>query len=378
MLEYVQIFIEITKMPELLNQYQAVLIGGAIGDTIGMPVEGWHRDQIRRYVGVITEPINPVIVRDGTGNIVYIDETGRIPYVSPFLQKGQITDDTWLAIATARSIVESKKLDLDNLAKHSLNVFHQQVARQIDITPEGTSIAAFLHPNSEIPQAFGGTTIAAFEKLERGIPPTESGVMSRNPGNGPTIKVTPIGMYMHATDKYSEGLKFAELAGKMTHLDPRSVVSGVIQAHAVYSILSGANRNEFLDSAIDVCKKWEKSTKQGKKVTLLGRLKWISGNRDVDEESAYAELGVSWPVTRNYPFTLYMFQKYWDKPIEGLLKVVNAGGDCDSTAAMYGVLAGARHGMIFNESWVSMLEGKQELLELAGKIYNFKRKIKKL
>lgn len=354
-----------------LEKYQATLLGCAIGDTLGMPFEGWHRDQIKRHIGFIKEPLNPVVIRDSLGNVVHKDENGRIPYVSPYLLKGQITDDTWLTIATARSIVEYKGFNLDNIAKHSLSIFREQMSKQVDITPSGIPSAAFLHPESEIPQPFGGTTIAAFENLEKGLSPTESGVMSRNPGNGPAIKIAPVGMYMHATGRYQEGLKFAEEVGKMTHLDPRSIVSGVVQAHATYALLSGSDRNQFLNSSLEICKEWEKSKEQGKSVTLAERLQWVVENKDSDEEEAYQQLGAGWSVTRNYPFTIFMIQKYWDAPLEGLLRVANAGGDCDSTAAMFGVLAGAKNGMIFPESWINIVEDGQELTSLATQIYSF-------
>jgi ADP-ribosyl-[dinitrogen reductase] hydrolase len=350
------------------SQYQGTLLMGALGDTLGMPVEGWDRDQIRRHVGFIKEPIDPVIIRDVQGNIVHKDETGRIPYVSPYLNRYQITDDTWLTIGTARSIVEAKGLNLNNLAKHSISIYQEQMQRMRDITPSGTPIAAFLHPESEIPQPFGGSTIAAFENLQNGMSPTESGVLSRNPGNAPTIKMAPVGMYMHATGKYEEGLQFAEQVGRMTHLDPRSIVSGIMQAHGIYALLHGASRDEFLNSTLEVCKQWEKSKDQGKKVTVEERFQWVVDNKDVDEETAYQTIGIGWPVTKNYPFTLFMFQKYWDNAQIGLLKTVNFGGDCDSTGAIYGNLAGAKNGMFLPNNWTNQVERSDELKNLAKDI----------
>lgn len=362
-----------TEGKELLRErFQATLLGGAIGDALGMPVEGWDREQIRRHVGVITEPVDPIIIKDDVGNVVHRDETGRIPYVSPYAQKGEWTDDTWLSVATARSIVSVGGLDLTDQAAQSLAIYDEQLKKQTERTPQGIPIAAFLHPDSEVPQPFGGTTVAAFENLKKGIPPTESGVMSRNPGNAPAIKIAPVGMYMHATGKYDEGLQFAEDLGKMTHLDPRSIASGVVQAHAIYALLDTVSRTGFMDSVIDVCSAWEKSKEQGKKVTLLDRLQWVGQNRDVHEETAYQKIGIGWPVTKNYPFTLFMFQKYWDDPEEGLLRTVNYGGDCDSTAAIFGALAGAKNGIFFPENWTTSLENPGELITLADSIYNLR------
>jgi ADP-ribosylglycohydrolase len=91
--------------------------------------------------------------------------------------------------------------------------------------------------NDKTTASFGSTTLAAFERLKQGISPLASGVAGRIPGNGPVLKMAPVGLYMQATGQYEEGLRFAERAGKMTHLDPRSVASGIVQAHAIFALL---------------------------------------------------------------------------------------------------------------------------------------------
>jgi ADP-ribosylglycohydrolase len=54
---------------------------------------------------------------------------------------------------------------------------------------------------------------------------------------------------------------------------------------------------------------------------------------------------------------------------------VNAGGDCDSTAALYGAWCGATHGLIFPQSWIEVLENTQELKALANALYGLGRTI---
>lgn len=340
------------------GHFLATLLGGALGDTLGMPVEGWKREQIQRHVGSIEEPIDPVIVHDTAGQVVSHDEDGLLLSVSPHLKKGHWTDDTHLAVATARAIVEARRLDLDALARHSLALY--EACRQ--------------HTNNNhTPASFGRTTLAAFEQLKQGISPLASGVAGRTPGNAPALKMAPVGLYMQATGQYEEGLRFAEQAGKMTHLDPRSVASGIVQAHAIFVLLNGTTRRAFLASLIEVCQHWETSVQQRKKITLAERLQWVAEHGNTDLETAYQVLGPGWPVTRNYPFALFLFQHYWDDPITGLLATVNAGGDCDSTAALYGAWCGAAHGLIFPQVWLDVLENAQELQVLADALYQFER-----
>jgi ADP-ribosylglycohydrolase len=43
------------KVQKLLDQVYGCLIGGAIGDALGAPVENWHYADIRRKHGKVTE-----------------------------------------------------------------------------------------------------------------------------------------------------------------------------------------------------------------------------------------------------------------------------------------------------------------------------------
>ncbi len=271
------------------------------------------------------------------------------------LQRGDWTDDTLLAATTARAIVKAGGLDINTLAKESALLY--QTIKHLSGPLSASSV-------------FGFTTKDAFENLLRGVPPEASASPgnSKSPGNAPALKMAPVGLYMYATGKYKEGIEFAEAAGQMTHVDPRSVASGVVQAHAIYTLLHGITKDAFLQSVVNVCQTVEHS--QDKTVTLLDRLRWVLENKNIDEEDAYKELGPGWAVTRNYPFALWMFQKYWDNPIEGLVRLVNYGGDSDSTAAIYGALAGAR-GIEFPKNWVDTLRDKEELNLLASEVASF-------
>lgn len=345
-----------TEKETLKDKYRAVILGGVIGDTLGMPIEGWTREQIQKYVGSVTKPVDPILVKDINGNTLYKDEHGPILYISSNYKKGQWTDDTALALATARSIVDSSGLNLENHVQHCLKVYEER--------------NALMHVGTV--GNFGDTTKRAFENLKQGISPQESGIMAKYPGNAPALKISPVGLYMHRTGRYDEGLNFAYAAGIMTHKDWRSITSGIVQAHAIYALLYGVSRDIFLESIVEVSDKWERSKEQGKKVLLSDRLAWILANKDVDEETAYKELGSSFVVTKSYPFTIFMFQKYWDNSLEGLLKTVNYGGDADSNGAIYGALAGAKDGMIFPANWIQLLEAKEELTYLADKISSLK------
>ena len=99
------------------ERYRATLIGCALGDSLGMAVEGWKKEQIQKYVGKITDLMDPVVIRNSDGTLQTQDEFGKLKSWTKNLKKGEYTDDTLLTLAIAESIVDKGGLDLLDLTK---------------------------------------------------------------------------------------------------------------------------------------------------------------------------------------------------------------------------------------------------------------------
>jgi ADP-ribosylglycohydrolase len=353
------------------EQFIATLVGCAVGDALGMPVEGWPKARIKKHVGRITEMIDPVILRDNDGNKITEDEFGKLRYWTEVFEKGEYTDDTILTLAIAESIIERGLPDIHHITRKQLEIYQEYSAGRGKC-------------------GFGGTTKAAFENVLQGVPPLKSGVIG-GPGTGPAMKMAPIGMWMalqpaneldgpgpYDAGRGVAGAYLAKLVGRSTHLDPRSIVCGVLQALAIdYLLKRGvtlSSRELFIEFLYDIARVWEEPLtpiyKWHHKGTIHERLRWINQNLDATLEEAHTHLGSSSATYQAYPFTLWMFQKYFDDPVAGLEEIVNCGGDCDTTGAMFGALAGARHGMIFPEKWTSQIEDLDEIVGVGKKFYN--------
>ena len=347
------------KEQQIKDRYIATFLGCAIGDSLGMPIEGWKKEQIERYVGRITTFIDPVIITDKKTGIRFLkDEYGPLKCYTEDLKAGEFTDDTILTIALAKSIIESNGFHLNNAAQHQLLAYEAQ--RQSDGSLKG---------------GFGRTTHEGIANLKRGLSPLESGVIG-GPGNAPAMKMSPLGLYIHATGKYEEGVHFAEQVSSITHLDPRSIAGGIVQAHAIYSVLQGISRKDFVNSLVDVCKQYEKPVTTEfplhESGSVLSRLEWIQQNYDATPDIAHNHLRSSSEGFSSHPFALFMVQKYWDDPITGLIETVNYGGDCDTTGAMYGAICGAKNGLIFPNHLVNGLLEKDKLISLGEKMYGLR------
>jgi len=93
-------------MPDLKEKIVGSLVGCAVGDALGMPVEGWPKARIQKYCGRITDMLAPIVIRDAQGNKLTEDEFGKIHHWTEIFEKGDFTDDTILTLAIAKSIIE--------------------------------------------------------------------------------------------------------------------------------------------------------------------------------------------------------------------------------------------------------------------------------
>ena len=338
------------------DQYIGTLLGCAIGDSLGMPVETWKPEQIRKYHGRIERLVAPIPPTDKDGKVVSKDEYGKIRPIRDF-KKGEYTDDTILTLALAESIIEMKGLDLNHIAKTQLEAF--QARRQNG--------------------GFGWTTKTAFEKLEQSESPLTTG-LHEGIGNAPPMKMSPIGLYMDSTGDVDGGIEYARRISEMSHLDPRAVAAGILQARMIYELLqdnyTSQYSDKFMEKIMNQVKEHElKLTSKNSFIEegrLQDKLQWINSHKYAPDAEAYEILGNSSKSLESYPFTIFMFQKYWNEPITGLLETINYGGDCDTTGAMFGALAGAKHGMFFSKDWIRDLKDSDTIIEVADKFYNTK------
>jgi poly(ADP-ribose) glycohydrolase ARH3 len=349
---------ETLGMTSLKEKYIATMIGEGCGDELGMVVEGWKREQIIKYVGKITAPIAPILVKDKEGKLIEEDEFGKLKHWAKDSEKGDVSDDTILTLAIAESIGERKGLDLEHITQKQIQAY--QSCKQ---------------PDGSLRGGFGGSTITAFERIISGVPILEAG-SEPGLGTGPCMKMPSLGLYIDASGYLFEVIDMARKIGLSTHKDERAITAGMAQASAIYALLKGGlNRNMFLDAIWLMSKFYERPFNpkfSPEKGTLTDRLKWVKENKDVNDEKAHEYLKSSSNVLDSYPFTIFMFQKYFDDPINGLIETVNWGGDCDTTGAMFGALAGARHGMVFPKEWVDVLKYKDKLQKAAEGIYAIK------
>ena len=254
------------------------------------------------------------------------------------LKLGGWTDDTQLKIAIMESILSENGINMESMAEGHV--------RMLDLGPRG----------------WGGSTRDSVMRLKAGVPWDKAGYHDepeKGGGNGIPMKTGVIGAYYaakfgdHLTSTGSwylpTGLSVYTLIANsvrdiaiMTHLDSRPIIAGIVQAILVAW--------GVLDHPLD----WERMMRMIRKLedffpndgdTLSSRLIHIDLDRDLEYHAHIFRTGCY--VLESYSFTIAAYLLYRDMKgtpddiPEWIHQVVNCGGDCDSTAAMFGELAGA-------------------------------------
>ena len=189
------------SVPSLEDRFQGCFLGLAIGDALGYPTEFLSLPQIQQRYG-------PGGIQDLTGN--------------PALH----SDDTQTSLAVARSLVHAGQDGVENWMEALVREF----------------VAWLRSPEND--RAPGNTTIKGCQRLESGVPWTDSGLLESK-SCGAIMRVAPIGLYYHSDP--SELRLAAWASSLVTHAHPTALVSAEVTAFCVSWAVAGLAPSEYWD-----------------------------------------------------------------------------------------------------------------------------------
>jgi ADP-ribosyl-[dinitrogen reductase] hydrolase len=335
-------------MPQVtrIDRVRGCLLGLAIGDALGAPLEGLSAQQIRVHYGQVVDYV------DGARAWKKKPYRWRMP--------GLYSDDTQQALALCDVLLEQRRVDPDRLAE-----LYVELA-----TPKGAYVGAH--------RGVGRSFRQVLADLERGVSPRLTGQVSA--GIGAAMRIAPVALYFNGDpDGMFDSVMVASL---MTHRDIRSLAGAMAVAHAVRRLAAGALRNPsiLLRLAADVAREEERiadryadlvSSLDLHRRSLSRSIAHVESLLDLPRERALAALveeanhhGAE-PACRRatmgfppacIPTCLYLLMTT-DSLEEALIEVVNLGGDADTTGAILGALAGAYYGVAaIPDRWLDGLQ----------------------
>ena len=349
-------------MPQL-NRHDRVLgslLGLAVGDALGAPLEGLTAQQILAHYGQVDDYV------DGSRAWKKKPYRWRMP--------GLYSDDTQQALALADVLLECGKVDPGRLAAIYVGMAN----------PKGGYVGAH--------RGVGRSFRQVLNLLENGAPPCQTGQLSA--GVGAAMRIAPVAIYYDADD--DAGLFEAVMAASlMTHRDVRSLAGASAVAHAVRRLLDGEARGASLlfRLAGDVARDERGVTDRCPDVTSALRHRGA-----MSKAVAHAESVLDLPRGRAFAALVEEANRHGAEPAckrptmgfppaciptclylllttdsfeEAIVEVVNLGGDADTAGAILGAMAGAHYGVdAIPERWLSRLVNREAIEARAQALAN--------
>jgi ADP-ribosyl-[dinitrogen reductase] hydrolase len=288
-----------------------VLLGLACGDALGRPVEFKSNEWINQEYGTVTEMLS-----NGT-------------YGKP---AGTVTDDTEMALCIARSLVENDAFQPRDIANR------------------------FVEWYKNGPFDIGNLTRDVLQQLSQGRPWDEAGYEiwktlseGRNAGNGSVMRCAPYAVAF--ADKPKILKKVSQQSSSITHADPRCTYGCAVLNLTLSGLLH--DEKKPLTSALD-------SVRENAPAELLDALDPIAVGRKPDSLQSTGFVIHSLQTALYYGLSA-------ETPEDGIVSVVNMGGDTDTIGAITGAVVGARFGKDeIPNRWLTELESYSELNSLGS------------
>lgn len=261
---------------------------------------------------------------DALGTAVEFRAPGSFPPVTgmtgggPFgLQPGQWTDDTSMALCLAESLITCGGFDAGDQMRR-----YQRWRREGYLSSTGTCFD------------IGNTVAAALDRFARTADPYAGSADAHSAGNGSLMRLAPVPLFF-AADPASAIARCAESSrtthGALTCLDACRYFGGLL-----VGAVQGRPKAELLAPAFSpVPGLWEQEPLCPEIAQVaLGSFR----------EKAPPQIVGTGYVVRSLEAALWAFDQGATYE-EGALLAVNLGQDADTTAAIYGQLAGACYGV---------------------------------
>jgi len=323
----------------LKDKILGAFYGVAIGDAMGMPTTFLSREEIRGKFGVVKDFLEAPM--EGS---VHSD-----------LVRGEYTDDTELTFMLADSIISSRGIDPEDVAKRLV-----KWADDNDIL------------NTTL---IGPSTRSAIKDLKSGISYRVTGMNGTT--NGCAMKISPVGII----DAFSGDEKTVNdviNACMCTHHTALAVSGASAICFAVRSAVSGENNIDTIYKAS------LRGADLGAKVMGNPHLSISQRIREAvdiaksspDSDSFLDELyrfikKPQWALTEDaVPAAISIFVKSRGNFRDAILLACNLGADSDTIGAMTGGIAGSYSGIKdIPKDWIKTIDSssKRDIRELGGK-----------
>ncbi|MGM9853543.1 MAG: ADP-ribosylglycohydrolase family protein [Muribaculaceae bacterium] len=306
------------------------LVGGAIGDALGYPVE---------FVNSFEE----IKAEYGEDGITAYDTS--YPWLDEKFDKALFSDDTQMTLYTAEGLLEAErsgKAIVPMICNAYLAWFGHQVGKNVKVSYD-SELSKIDELNQQ--RAPGTTCLSALRSVYNGKDP-----MNSSKGCGGVMRVAPVGLYgaSHGCP-LEETAKLAGEVAELTHLHPLSTYSSAALAVIVQLCVSADGSIDkvafkgIVEKSLDVVSGvyGTESPVMEDFQKIIRKALRLEDNPLRDWEIIENGLGGGWVAEETLAIAVFSVIRHIDDFNACMICAVNHGGDSDSTGAVAGNIIGA-------------------------------------
>lgn len=309
-----------TMNREILDRYQGCLLGGAVGDALGYPVEFLREASIWSMYG--------------SKGIQTLEQAG---------DPARISDDTQMSLFAVNVILyaaEQKKPMNESLwlAYREWLGTQGNTGRMDD--PSAPKMKLYCEPRLHAVRAPGTTCLSAIRTSANGG--TVQQPVNNSKGCGTVMRAAPFGLAAPIVDSQENGLIVAdELAvcdAALTHGHELAWISSGLLAQIVYYVVHRCpDRKDRLEAVLPHLNFRGNTAARD----LLERAVTLANDPSVSDLDGIHSLGEGWVAEEALAIAVFCAVRYQNDFSAAIRAAVNHNGDSDSTGAICGNILGA-------------------------------------
>ena len=347
-------------MNTLQDRIRGSLIGGAIGDALGYPVE---------FIYSFEE----IQARYGEKGITRLDTYQHWLGEEEQTGKAVVSDDTQMTLYTANGLLNAMTQNIP-LKQGICRAYVEWYLTQIGEN-SGKYHDCWI---SDVPalnacRAPGNTCMSSLDTIYRGKEPQND-----SKGCGGVMRIAPIPLYgvVEKCMSIEEADLLAGEAAKLTHLHPLGFISAALMAHVIYRLAldeqpTREGLKQYIREGMSMMKKLYPQYPDDLRAfeDLIERAIMRSYVKDSDVHNIEL-LGGGWVGDEALAIALYCALKHFDNFEGAMIAAVNHAGDSDSTGAVTGNILGAAIGYeAIPQCFKDDLEMHDLILHMADDLY---------
>ena len=309
------------------SKFIGCLIGGAIGDAMGYPIEFMKEYQIKSKYGFVKSFVGEPLISDDTQMTLYT-ATGLLTGLTRVSSRGvgDITDPMYVYYSYRNWYELQEGLPVKTGYSFLKNI-----------------------PEVNRNRAPGNTCLSALATAydNPGLCGRVNKPLNTSKGCGGVMRVAPVGLFFSRFDQATPELvaQCGVNVGAITHGHSMSHMSCAYLSCLIYFIIKGEGLDECVERTNNIIFEQFKNDKHIKEFEKIVQKAIELSKNDGNDLDSIHQLGEGWIAEEALAIGLYSALKYRDSFIDAIATSINHNGDSDSTGAVCGNILGAYLGI---------------------------------